>query len=323
LSQTPAEDFKEESNVAKPPQFRGVFAYPITPTTADGAKVDERRLRELIDEFIEAGVSGIVVLGSTGAIGSFGEAERMAIAQCASSQIAGRVPLLVGTGAMTTDEAVRLSRHAESVGAAGLQVVPMSHWPLTDGEVVTHFEKIARTVSIPIAVHNCPSLTGIDMKPALLARLAGIPNVAYLKEGSGDLSRVPVLRRLTGGKVPIFQDSETTAMQGLLGGADVWATMMPNVFPRHSVELFELAAVRKDVEAARRLFERMFPVIEFMFEKSGVRALHAALEILGRPAGAPRSPIRPLDAADRPRLEQLLRASGDLVRWGERQTVSQ
>jgi 4-hydroxy-tetrahydrodipicolinate synthase len=309
--------------VAEPPQLRGVFAYPITPTTDDGAKVDERRLRELIDEFIDAGSAGIVVLGSTGAIGSFGEDERRAIAQCAAAHINGRVPLLVGTGAMTTDEAVRLSRHAESIGATGLQVVPMSHWPLSEAEIVEHYESIARAVSIPIAVHNCPSLTGIDMKPALLVRLTEIPNVAYLKEGSGDLSRVPVLRRMTSGKVPIFHDSETTALQGLLGGAEVWATMVPNLFPHQAVELFELASVAKDVDGARRLFETMFPVIEFMFEKSGVRALHAALEIIGRPAGAPRRPLRPLGAADRQALEQLLRASGHLVRWSGRQPASQ
>lgn len=308
--------------MAKPPQFRGVFAYPLTPTTADGAKVDEGRLRELIDEFIGAGSAGIVVLGSTGAIGSFTEAERRTIAECAAKHIKGRVPLLLGTGAMTTDEAVRLSQHAESVGAAGLQVVPMSHWPLTEDEIFEHYEKIARAVSIPIAVHNCPSLTGMDMKPALLVRLTTIPNVAYLKEGSGDLSRVPVLRRMTSGKVPIFQDSETTALQGLLGGAEVWATMVPNVFPRAAVQLFELASLKKDVEGARLLFEKMFPVIEFMFDKSGVRALHAALEILGRPAGAPRRPIRPLSAADRRSLEDLLRASGELVRWGERQPAT-
>ncbi len=300
--------------------FRGVFAYPITPTRDDGAKVDEQRLRELLDELIQEGCHGIVVLGSTGAIGSFSGDERKSLAKVAARHIDGRVPLLVGTGAMTTDEAKELAVHAESIGANGLQVVPMSHWPLTAAEIYDHFKEIAAAVSIPIVVHNCPSLTGFDMKPPLLARLTEIENICYLKEGSGDQARAPVLRRLTKGAAPLFQDSETMALHGLVGGAEVWATMTPNIFPKQSVELFKLAAVKKDVDGARRLFEQMFPVIEFVFEKSGIRALHTALEILGRPAGSPRRPIRMLGADDRATLKELLRACGSMVRWTEQGT---
>lgn len=295
--------------------FRGVFAYPVTPLKNDGDRIDERRLRSLLDEFLEAGVHGIVVLGSTGAVGSFSEDERKQLAKTAAKHIDGRVPLLLGTGAHTTGETVRLSRHAESVGASGLQLVPMSHWPLTEDEIYEHFSAVSDAISIPIAVHNCPSLTGIDMKPAMLARLAEIRNVCYLKEGAGDLARVPMIRRLTRGKVPVFQDSETTALQGLLAGAEVWATMMPNAFPRACVRLYELAAVEKDVDGARELFARMFPVIELVAAKSGIRALHTALEILGRPAGPPRRPMRMLGKADRAELATRLRACRDLANW--------
>ena len=295
--------------------FRGVFAYPVTPLKNDGDRIDERRLRSLLDEFLDAGVHGIVVGGSTGAVGSFSEEERKRLASVAAKHVDGRVPLLLGTGANTTEETVRLSRHAQSVGASGLQLVPMSHWPLTEDEIYAHFSAVSKAVSIPIAVHNCPSLTGIDMKPAMLARLTGIANVCYLKEGAGDLARVPMIRRLTRGKVPVFQDSETTALQGLLAGAEVWATMMPNVFPHACVRLHELACVEKDVDGARALFTRMFPVIELVAAKSGIRALHTALDILGRPAGPPRRPMRPLGRADRAELEKRLRACGDLVHW--------
>jgi 4-hydroxy-tetrahydrodipicolinate synthase len=301
--------------VSKDPEFRGVFAYPITPTKDDGASVDEARLCELIDEFIDAGAHGIVVLGSTGAIGSFSEEERKSIAKTAARHIAGRVPLIVGPGALTTEETKRLSLHAQSIGAAGLQIVPMSHWPLTEAEIFEHYRQIGETVAIPIAVHNCPSLTGIDMKPALLARLTEIKNVKFLKEGSGDQARAPMLRRLTQGKAPIWQDSETMALHGLLGGAEVWATMTPNIFPRHAVQLYELAAVKKDVDGARRLFERMFPVIEFVFAKSGIRAIHTALDIVGRSAGSPRRPVRMLGNEDRSALERLLRSCEDLITW--------
>jgi 4-hydroxy-tetrahydrodipicolinate synthase len=269
----------------------------------------------LIDELVDAGARGIVVLGSTGAVGSFSEEERKSIAKAAARHIAGRVPLFVGTGAPTTEETKRLSLHAQSVGAAGLQIVPMSHWPLTEAEILEHYRQIGEAIAIPIAVHNCPSLTGIDMKPALLSRLTEIKNVKFLKEGSGDQARAPMLRSLTQGKVPIWQDSETMALHGLLGGAEVWATMTPNIFPRPAVQLYELAAIKKDVDGARQLFERMFPVIEFVFAKSGVRAIHTALDILGRPAGPPRQPVRMLGREDRAMLERLLRSCEDLIRW--------
>lgn len=304
------------------PSIRGVFAYPVTPTLDHGSKIDEHRFKELLDELINEGVHGIVVMGSTGALGSFSESERRSLAEIAAKHIDERVPLLVGTGAFTTEEAKRLSIHAQSVGAAGVQIVPLSHWPLTDGEIYEHFSAISAVISIPIAVHNCPPLTGIDMKPELLARLTELDNVRYLKEGSGDVARVPVLRRLTKNAVPIFQDSETTALHGLLAGADVWATMMPNVFPKQSVQLFELAAVKKDVDGARRLFEKIFPVIDFISEKSGVRAIPAALEILGRPVGVPRRPIQGLSAEEKRKLQTLLLSCETMVRWTERQITA-
>ena len=95
--------------MARHSSFRGVFAYPLTPTKEDGSKVDEHRFRDLLDEFIQAGSQGIVVLRSTGAIGSFSEDERKSLAQVAAKHIDGRVPLLIGTGATTTEEAKRLS----------------------------------------------------------------------------------------------------------------------------------------------------------------------------------------------------------------------
>lgn len=289
--------------------FRGVFAYPVTPTRDGGDRVDEPRLRSLIDELIREGSHGIVILGSTGAIGSFSEDERMRLARVAAEQVNRRVPLLVGTGAFTTGETIRLSVHAQSVGADGLQIVPLSHWPLKESELYEHYKEVAAAVSIPIAVHNCPSLTGMDMPPAFLARLTETPNIRYLKEGSGDQSRIPALRRLTKNAVTIFQDQEVTALQGLIAGAEVWATMMPNVVPRQCVEFFELAVVKKDVDRSRTLFEKMFPLIEFVAQRSGVRALHTAMELLGRPVGPPRRPMRMLGADDRTKLEKILRES--------------
>ena len=115
----------------------------------DGKEIDEERLRTLLDFLIQNKVRGLVVVGSTGSIGSFDEDERRRIAEVAVEHVKDRVPIFVGTGSMKTEQAVRLSRHAEKIGADGVQVVAMAHWPLTEAELYSYYRDIASAVSIP------------------------------------------------------------------------------------------------------------------------------------------------------------------------------
>jgi 4-hydroxy-tetrahydrodipicolinate synthase len=279
----------------------------------DGKEIDEERLRTLLDFLIQNKVRGLVVVGSTGSIGSFDEDERRRIAEVAVEHVKDRVPIFVGTGSMKTEQAVRLSRHAEKIGADGVQVVAMAHWPLTEAELYGYYRDIASAVSIPILVHNVPALSGMDLKPPLLARLAQIENIRYLKEGSGDLSRITRLRRMTEGRIELWHDQDVTALQGLLSGADVWAPVVSALMPSQCVELFDLAVEKHKLEAARDLFERMFPLIDFISQKTAVRALHTAFDLMGEPVGPPRRPLRLLDRADRAELRTLLSDFGLLT----------
>lgn len=287
----------------------GIWAYPVTPTTSDG-EPDTARQAALIDRMIAAGVDGITILGSTGAIGSFAESERMRIAEAAIAHVAGRVPVAVGTGAITTAEAVRLSRHAARCGAARVLVVPITYWRLTDDEVVAHYRAIAEAVGVPVGVYNNPRLTVMDLQPALIARLAAIPGVAFLKETSTDLARLPVVRRLAGPKLEIAWGRDGGMLDALRLGADGWHSATANVMPERCVALFRAAARDPDSAEARDRYEAVRPFIEFAVEKGLVRSMHAALEIAGAPAGAPRPPILPLAGDDRRRLEQLMRDAG-------------
>jgi 4-hydroxy-tetrahydrodipicolinate synthase len=285
---------------------RGIFGYPVTPMKGDGREIDEERLRTLLDFLIRNKVHGLVVVGSTGCIGSFSEEERQRIAEVAVKHVKGRVPIFVGTGSMRTEQAVRLSKHAEEIGADGVQVVAMAHWPLTEAELYNYYRDIASAVSIPILVHNVPALSGMDLKPPLLARLAQIENIRYVKEGSGDLPRITRLRPITQGRVDLWHDHEATGLQGLLAGADVWAALSANIMPRQCVELFELAVEKRKLEAARDLFERMFPLIDFISQRSAVRVFHTAFDLMGEPVGSPRRPLRLLERTDRAELNALL-----------------
>jgi len=291
-------------------KLRGVVGYPVTPLKAGGTKLDEDRFCTMLDILIESGVCGQTIIGSTGSFGSFAEEERKTIAAVAAGHINGRVRVFIGIGATATDEAIRLAKHAQDVGAAGVQVAAMMHWPLTESELYTYYSAIAAAVSISVVVHNVPALSGMDLQPPLLARLAQIENVVCFKEGSGDLARVSRLKHLTDRDIEIWHDQDATALQGLAAGADVWAPVVSALLPDRCVELYELAVTKKDFSAARRLFDRMFPVIDFVTKKGAVRALHTAFELLGNPVGSPRPPLQLLDGDDRKELDTLLSQSG-------------
>ena len=292
--------------------IRGVFSFSVTPTKDDGAAIDEKRLREFLDFQIEEGVHGIAVFGSTGSNGSFSEEEKRQTMKVAVDHVRGRVPLIFGTGAITTAEAVRQARDAEAAGANGILVVPITYWPLTENEVYEHYRAIAAATPLPITVYNNPWTTGVDIKPPLLARLAELDTVVAVKESSGDLTRISQIRRLTKGRMSVFAGWESVTLQAFMAGCEGWFSGMTNIMPRECVRLFELSVEKADAVGAREHFERIFPLCDFMCQKSHVRVAHTALELLGRPMGPPRRPLRMLEATDRAELERLLREFGAL-----------
>jgi 4-hydroxy-tetrahydrodipicolinate synthase len=290
-------------------QQGGVYAYPVTPTRA-GGEPDERRLCELVDTMIEAGFDGVTILGSTGALGSFAEAERMRLAEAVVGHAGKRIPVTVGVGAITTAEAVRLAKHAEKAGAARVLVVPITYWTLGENELVAHYRAIAGAVRIPVGVYNNPRLTVTDLQPQLIARLAEIENIAFLKETSTDLMRIGITKRLTGGRFHVAWGRDGAMLDALRLGADSWHCATANVMPVRCVELYRLASRDPDAPEAVRKYEEVRPFIEFCTTKGLIRSMHTALELQGRPAGPPRLPIGMLGGEDRTELARYMTALG-------------
>ena len=288
-------------------RLRGVFSFTATPTRDDGATIDLDRLRSHLDWQIENGVHGICVLGSTGSNGSFTETERQDLIKTTIKHVNGRVPVMAGTGSLTTDEAVRMSKFAEDAGADAIIVVPITYWPLMDNEVYEHYSRIANAIRVPLIVYNNPGTTGVDIKPSLLARLAEIDNIQGVKESSGDLSRITQIRLLTKERMTVFHGWEPITLQGLIAGADGWCPGLPNVLPRECVQLFDLCVEKKDLMSARALFDRMYPICKLMGEVGYIRVVHTALELIGRSVGPPRRPLRSLDTEYRAQLVSILR----------------
>ena len=233
-------------------KFRGTYTVLITPFTADGKKVDVPALKRLVDFQIEEGIHGLIPLGSTGEFLSVTPDERRQIVETVVKQAAGRVPVLIGTGAEWTDEVVRTSREAESMGADGVMIIPPFYSVPTDDELYAHYKKVSDAISIPIMVYNNPATANVDMMPELIARIAQIPNCKYVKESTLDPTRVRDIIRLAGDKMTVFA--------GVLGyesfwlGAEGWVAVCSNVIPRWSAELFELVADKRDMDAALALY---------------------------------------------------------------------
>ena len=295
-------------------EMRGVIAFSITPLAADQS-IDEKRLLSHMDDLIEGGVDGITLFGSTGAIGSFTEAERRRVVEIALPHVAGRVPVMVGTGAISTAEAVRLSRHAQELGAAAALVVPISYWLLNEAELLGHYSAINDAISMPLAVYNSPRLTGIDMQPAFIARLAELSNVKYLKESSPDLLRVAQVKRATGGKLKVFAGRDDTVLEAMQVGADAWASAVANFMPGTCHRLFAMLKDPARQAQARELEAAIHPLTDYALTKGLVRTCHDALTVLGKPAGAPRRPILPLGDADYAQWRDQLLASREALKF--------
>ena len=282
-------------------KWRGTYTVLVTPFTADGLAVDVPGLKRLVDWQIEQGIHGLIPLGSTGEFLSMTMAEQEMVMEVCIKQAAGRVPVLIGTGAEWTDEAVMKARLAESLGADGVMVIPPYYSTPTPDELFEHYRRIGEAVSFPIMIYNNPATANVDLTPEIVARLALIDNVRYIKESTLEVTRVRDIIELCGDKMTVFA--------GILGyesfwlGAQGWVAVCSNFLPRDSARLFELVADHKDQVNALALYRRMLPLVKMVGGHRYVAASKVALGYMGLPVGIPRAPRLPLPDADTAELK--------------------
>lgn len=283
--------------------FGGTWTVLVTPFTADGTAVDLPALRRLVRAQIDGGVDGLIPLGSTGEFLSVSRDERAAIVETVVAEVAGRVPVFIGTGAEDTRDAVSLSREAERMGAQGVMVIPPFYSVPTEEELVFHYKTIAESIGIPVMVYNNPATANVDLTPPLLARIAEIDGCDYVKESTMDPTRVRDIIALAGGKMRVFA--------GVLGyesawlGAIGWVAVCSNVAPRLSREMFD-AARRGDRDRALPLYRQLAPLLPWVGGPRYVSGTKAALKMIRLDMGDPRPPRLPLPRADEAALAAVL-----------------
>ena len=274
-----------------PKTFRGVFTVMITPIDADG-KVNLPALAAFTDWQIREGVHGLIPLGSTGEFLSLSDQDWDDVARTVIQTAAGRVPVLIGTGAEDTREAVRLSCKAEALGADGVMIIPPFYSTPTDDELVTHYRTIARSISIPIMVYNNPATSNVDMKPELLARIAEIEGCDYVKESTLEVTRIRDIVRLAGDKMTPF--GGILGFESFVMGAEGWVAVASNVAPAAMSRIFTLAADEKKYDEARALYLEWLPIIQAVGGQAYVAGSKALLNHMGFAAGSPLPPRLPL-----------------------------
>ncbi len=287
-----------------------VFTFVPTATKADGEEIDEKAFCNAIDYQIENGVDGVCIFGSTGGTGSFSDDEMKKATAIAAKHIDGRISLVAGTGARTTSACIALSKNAEDVGCDGVMVLPVSYWPLSTDEVFEHYERVSKSIKIPICIYNNPWTTGVDMKPEFLARLTKLDNCNCIKESTGDLTRITAIRLLTKDQVTLIAGWESTSLQAFMAGATGWAPVCTNFLPRDAMKFFDAAVEKRDASTAQSIWDKLFPICDIICSKSHIRVAHTGLDILRRPVGSPRRPLRMLNAEDRARLKTVLTEAG-------------
>jgi 4-hydroxy-tetrahydrodipicolinate synthase len=297
----------------KHPFWSRVFTFVPTPMKDDGETIDEDGLRRVLDHQIGNGVDGVCVFGSTGGNGSFTEEEMMRGTEVAARHVDGRISVIAGTGARTTTSCIHLSKNAQDVGCDGVMILPMTYWPLTLDEVFEHYERVAGAIDVPICVYNNPWTTGIDMPPEFLAKLATFDNIDCVKESTGDLTRISQIRHLTNDDVALIAGWESTSLQAFAAGATGWAPVVTNFLPSEAMAFFRAAVYQDDLTEAQALWDRLFPICDMICTKSHVRVGHTGLDILGRPVGPPRRPLRMLNNEERTALAKAFDEAGAIA----------
>lgn len=283
--------------------FKGSYTVMVTPFTADGA-LDEAALRRFVDWQIEQGTQGLIPLGSTGEFLSMTRDERRQVAAVVIEQAQGRVPVLIGTGAEWTQEAVALSREAQELGADGVMVIPPYYSSPTEDELFTHYRAIGEAISIPLMVYNNPFTSNVDLSAKFVARLSQIDTVRYIKESSGDPQRGVRIMDLCGDRMTVFAGYKP--WEAYRCGAAGYVSVMANIAPALSRALYDITVEQADIGAGFALYRRILPLIDALAGDLYVSATKAALAMVGMPVGAPRPPRLPLPAPLQPALQQVL-----------------
>lgn len=288
--------------------FHGSIVALVTPMNADGS-LDVEALRRLIDFHLENGSDGIVAVGTTGESATLDMEEHCEVIRLTVEHVRGRVPVIAGTGANSTTEAIELTRSAKQVGAdACLLVTPYYNKPTQEG-LFLHHKAIAEAVPVPQILYNVPGRTACDMLPDTVERLAAIPNIVGIKDATGDLERARELVQRCGDKIDVFSGEDITALGTILLGGKGVISVTANVAPRLMHEMCAAARAR-DERKAGEINDRLIPLHKRLFIESNPIPAKWAVAQMGLIKEGIRLPLTPLSPKHHDTVRAAMRTAG-------------
>ncbi len=283
----------------------------VTPMFADGS-LDTNALKNLVDFHAREGTDGIVIVGTTGESPTVDVEEHCELIRITVEHSAGRIPVIAGTGANSTAEAIELTRFAKKAGAdAGLSVVPYYNKPTQEG-LYRHFKAIAEAVDLPLILYNVPGRTVADMANDTVLRLAEVPGIIGIKDAIGNLERACDLIARAPKGFALYSGDDMTCVASILLGYHGNISVTANVAPRLMHEMCTAAAAG-DVKTAREIHFRLLALHRDLFCEANPIPVKWAVEQMGLMPGGIRLPLTPLSAANQERVRAAMRQAGVLA----------
>jgi 4-hydroxy-tetrahydrodipicolinate synthase len=285
-------------------EFKGNYVAIITPF--HNGEVDYQSLEALVERQIEGGVSGLVPCGTTGESPTLTHKEHDQVIEEVIRFSNGRVPVIAGTGSNSTNEAIRLTRHAEEAGAyAALVVSPYYNKPSQEG-LRAHFEAIADSTSLPIVLYQIPGRCSIEISLETISKLAEHPRIQAIKEATGNLGNISELRRRT--KLQILSGDDNLTLPTLSMGGSGVVSVLSNLLPKQISALVQ-KGLQGEMEEALSLHERLYPLMRAMFLETNPQPIKTALALKGFCEEEFRLPLVPMEPKNRKKLQAILEAS--------------
>ncbi|MBE6959402.1 MAG: 4-hydroxy-tetrahydrodipicolinate synthase [Ruminococcaceae bacterium] len=287
--------------------FQGVATALVTPLTKDG--VDYAAFEKLIEWQIAQGINALVICGTTGESSTLTDEEHREVLKFAAEVVAGRVPLIAGTGSNDTAYAIELTQFACEIGYDAMLVVTPYYNKTTQKGLVAMFSAIADASTKPIILYNVPSRTGVNIEPATYAALAEHPNIWAIKEANGNLSKIVETAALVGDKLDIYSGNDDQIVPLLACGGKGVISVLSNVLPKESVEICD-RYFAGDVAGAMELQKKYLPLINALFCEVNPIPVKAAMAAMGYCENYLRLPLVPMEQAHCEQLLQCMKNAG-------------
>lgn len=285
-------------------RFSGSYVALVTPFNADGS-VNFDKLRELTAWHLEQGTDGIVVLGTTGESSTMSHEEDDDVARCVIETVNGRIPVICGAGSNSTQTQLEKSRRYHDMGADGLLLITPYYNKTNDEGMYRHFATVADAVDTPVILYNVPGRTGCAISPACCARLAKHPNIAGIKEASGNISYAAQIARLIGDDFCMLSGNDDMIVPMMSLGASGVISVWANICPKQSHDL--VAAFHAgDVAKAREIQLKYLELINALFCEVNPIPVKEAMNQLGMGVGGYRLPLCEISEAGRERVRRAL-----------------